>query len=224
MIRFATAVANDVRLQVRYGLYTISAVLVVVWGALLGTAARAVPLSTPLLLPSFIAVNLMITTFYFMAAMVLFEKSEGVLPALVVTPLASGEYLASKAASLTLLATAETLLVAAVLFDDVHWPRSIAASLLLGFFYACAGFIAVVRYPAINQFLIPSAVMTTFLMLPLLAHFGVVADAWMLLHPVQPFLLWLRSGSAIAFAGALLWCAGAFFLAGRAFERFVVRA
>ncbi len=224
MIRFVTALANDMRLQVRYGLYTIIAVLIVVWSAILGTAARAVPLSTPALLPPFVVANLIITTFYFMAALVLFEKAEGVVAALAVTPLGGSEYLASKAATLTCVATVETLLIAAVLFDDVHWPRVVSASLLLGFAYACAGFVAVVRYPAMNEFLMPSSVFVTLLMLPLLAHFGFVAPSVMALHPVQPALLWMRDGSPAALAGAIFWCAASFVAARRSFDRFVLRA
>lgn len=215
---------NDVRLQVRYGLYTVSALMVLAWGAILGTAARAVELSTTLLLAPLVVMNLLITTFYFMAALVLFEKSEGVLTALVVTPLGSGRYLASKAISLTLLGTAETLLIAAVLFRGLAWPRLLAASLLLGFFYACTGFVAIVRYDSINAFLLPSVVMTTLLVLPLAGHFGFVGRDAMMIHPVEPFLRLMAGGGAGAAVASIAWCAVAFALARRSFDRWVVRS
>lgn len=224
MSRILAAFVNDVRLQVRYGLYVVSAVMVLVWGALLGTAARAVPLSTAMLLPPLVVLNLLVTTFYFMAALVLFEKAEGVLPAIVVTPLSGTAYLLSKALSLTFLATLETLLIAAVLFDDVPWTRTIAASLLLGIIYAGAGFVAVARYGSINEFLMPSTFVVLALLLPLLAHLGVVPRWTMLLHPVDGPMRLIAEPGADAIALALAWCAIALAAARMAFVRFVVRA
>ena len=224
MSRIRAALANDVRLQVRYGLYAVSVMMVVVWGALLGTAGRAVPLSTPMLLPPLVVLNLLITTFYFMASMVLFEKAEGVLAALIVTPMSGTTYLLSKAISLTLLATAETLLIAAVLFDDVPWTRTIVASLLLGFLYTCGGFLAVVRYNSINEFLPPSVLAVMVMLLPLVAHVGVLPRWTMLLHPVDAPMRMVGAATAGTVALTLVWCVVAFVAAQRAFDRFVVRA
>lgn len=226
-MRLAAALSNDVRLQRRYGLYTVSVLMVVIWGGLLLPLRGA--LTTSALLPALVLINLIVTTFYFMAALVLFEKAEGVLTALVVTPMRTGEYLLSKGSSLTVLATAETLLIAAVLFgDDVQWPRIIIGSLLLGFFYACAGFAVVVRYQSINEFLMPSAVVVTLLLLPLLSHFGLaphwVGEWLMALHPAEPAMRWMRGGGLLALAGTLFWCTSGFLLARGQFQRFVVRA
>jgi len=225
-MRLAAALSNDVRLQLRYGLYSVSVLMVVIWGGLI-LPLRGV-LATPALLPALVLVNLIVTSFYFMAALVLFEKGEGVLAALVVTPMRSGEYLVSKALSLTVLATAETLLIAAVLFrQDVQWLRIIVGSLLLGFLYACAGFVMVVRYASINQFLMPSSVAVTLLLLPLLSHFGFVAEwvaEWLMaIHPAEPAMRWMRGGGVFALGGALFWCAAGLLLARRELQRFVVR-
>jgi fluoroquinolone transport system permease protein len=226
-MRLAAALTNDVRLQVRHGLYAVSALMIFVWGALILSLRGVV--AAPALLPALVLVNLLVTTFYFMAALVLFEKGEGVLAALVVTPLSSGQYLLSKALSLTFLGTAETLLIAAVLFGhEVPWVRMIAGSLLLGFLYACAGFVMVVRYASINQFLMPSSVASTLLLLPLLSHAGFLAEwaaVWLMaIHPAEPAMRWMRGGGVSTLAGALLWCVASLLLARREFHRFVVRA
>ncbi len=226
MRRVAAAAACDVRLQIRYGLYGVSVLMVLVWGALLGILSSRVTLRPELLVPPFIVINLQVTTFFFMAALVLFEKSEGVLTALVVSPLRDMEYLMSKSITLTALATAETLLIAAFLFGgDVHWRGAIVASILLGVLYTLAGFITVVRFESINQFLLPSVLVITASMLPLLAHFGVAGHHWMILHPVEPALLVARGdGGAGALAGAIAWCVAAAVWARREFRRFVVKA
>jgi fluoroquinolone transport system permease protein len=220
----SAAIRNDVVLQVRYGLYAVSLVMVLFWGALLVGASRNLSLSTAALLPALVVVNLLITTLYFMAALVLFEKAEGVLAALVVTPLGSSSYLFSKAISLTLLATVETFAIAAIVFKDIRWPSAIAGSLFLGFFYVCAGFIAVSPFSSINRFLMPSVLVVTFLLLPLLGHFELVPRSLMLLHPIEPSLRLMTGGGLPAAAAACGWCVAAFFLAKRAFDRFVVQA
>ena len=218
------AIRNDVVLQIRYGLYAVSVVMIVFWGALLGMAGRNLSLSTVALLPALVVVNLLITTFYFMAALVLFEKAEGVLAALVVTPLGSSSYLLSKTISLTLLATVETFAIAAIVFEDIRWPSAIAGSLLLGFFYACAGFVTVVPFSSIHRFLLPSVLVVSFLFLPLLGHFELVPRWLMLLHPIEPALRLMTGGGLPAAAAACGWCVAAFSLARRAFDRFVVQA
>jgi fluoroquinolone transport system permease protein len=224
-MRAAAAIANDIRLQVRYGLYAVSVAMVLLWGVLLGALTRHTPLSTALLVPAFVALNTIITTFYFMAGLVLFEKSEGVLPALATSPLTPAGYLLSKTLSLALLAMAETLLIVGFLFGmRAVTLRLLLGALLLGVFYALAGFLAVVRFDSINQFLMPSVPIVTFLLIPLLAHFDLVRGALVAWHPAHPVLLLMRGGGWMAPLVAAGWCAMALYFACKDFERFVARA
>lgn len=223
-MRFSRSLVNDIRLQVRYGLYGVTGLVILVWGALLGMSARMVALSAPLLLPPFVLGNLVITTFYFMAALVMFEKGEGVLATLVVTPLRASEYLLSKIITLTLLATVETLVIAVLIFrGGFGWGGVLLGAISGGVILGAAGFLTAVRYDKFDQFLMPSVVVVTLLYLPLLSHFGAVDSRLMLLHPLEPAMLLMRGGGAIAAAGAVFWCIVAVGLACRAFRRFVVR-
>jgi fluoroquinolone transport system permease protein len=99
----------DARLQTRYGFYAVYAVLTAMY--VVGLRAMGTELRTDA------AVLLIVTDptvlgFYFIAAMVLFEKEEGVLDALVASPLGDRGYLASKVATLSLLATVTSTVVA----------------------------------------------------------------------------------------------------------------
>jgi fluoroquinolone transport system permease protein len=232
MRRFAALLAADVRLQFRYGLYTVSIAMVLIWGALLGALTQRVELNAALLVPPFVSLNLLITTFYFFAALVLFERADGVLTALAVTPLRHSEYLLSKALSLAVLATAETLLIVAFLFgSEPRWALLVAGTLLLSVLFALAGFVAVIRFDSINSFLFPSAAATVLLLLPLLAHFGLIPSLAMILHPAQPAIALIAAATAgdetrlapAMIAGAVAWIALLTLFSVREYERFVVR-
>ncbi|MEO8379199.1 MAG: ABC transporter permease [Acidobacteriota bacterium] len=227
MKRVGALLVADVRLQLRYGLYTVSLLMVVIWSALL--LSLGWPRLSPALLAPFIAMNLIITTFYFIAALVLFEESEGVLTALVVSPVAPQEYLFSKVASLTTLATVETLVVVAFAFrKGFQWPLLIAGTGLLAALYALVGFLVVVRLRSINSFLMPSMLFAFLLFASLLQTTTAPWNVLLQLHPAYPAVALLRHGAqggapspAVAIAAGI-WCCVAFGLAVRDFRRFIV--
>ena len=233
MSRLGATVRRDVLLQYRYKLIAVSVLMVGFWGALLIFLPDALIPEPDVLVPAFVVVNLMTTTFYFVCGLVLFEKDEMVLSALVTTPLRGGEYLLSKAMTLSLLACAETLGIVGLIFGlDVNWGLLVVATLVLGAVYTWLGFVAIARYDSINEFLFPSIALATGLLLPLLAHFGVVSRLLVLPHPVEPALVLLRAayapvgGGELAYGllGVTAWMAVSFHWARRRFDLFIVRA
>ncbi|HEX6904673.1 MAG TPA: ABC transporter permease [Thermoanaerobaculia bacterium] len=234
MTRLLATLRRDVTSQVRYGLYAVSVFIVLVWGVLLGLLPGAAEIDVAVIVPAFLAGNLLATTFYFMAGLVLLEKDEGTLSALVATPLRDSEYLLSKLITLTALAVVESLLVVALLFGKgFRWDLLIAGTALLGALYVLAGFLAVVRYDSINEWLFPSAVVVTALLIPLLPHFGLTRHGFYL-HPATPAFLLLRAacdpasvkGWEIVYGllGSLFWLGMGFVWARRSFDRFIVRS
>lgn len=229
MSRFAALMRADVRLQVRYGLYGVSLLMVLIWGAsLTGLGASALPPSA--LVPPLVAVNLIITTFYFIAALVLFEKNEGVLSAMVVTPVSALDYLLSKVLSLTGLAAAETLLIVAIVFGaEVEWPLLLVGTCLLAALYALAGFLVIVRLRTFNQFLMPSVFFVIVLLLPLLEYLPVAGTGLLWLHPAYPALALIRGASGLPPAGltelvaSIGWCSLALWWSCLEFSRHLVR-
>ena len=100
MRRLVAAVGWDFRLQWRFGFFLVGAIVAVVTIALLRPFVGE---ELGFLIPVWALGNLAVTTFYFAACLVLFEKGEGTLEAIVVSPLRPSEYLASKALSLSTL-------------------------------------------------------------------------------------------------------------------------
>lgn len=233
MRRLIFTIQKDFVLQVRYKLVAVSVVIVAVFGGILSILPMGILPAQGILVPFFLLTNLMITTFYFMCGLVLLEKGEGLLSAIVVTPLRGGEYLAAKAISLTLLGTAESLALVIFIFGmDANWLLLLLGVVLSGGLFALLGFIAIVKYDSINEFLLPSVLMVTFLMVPLAPHLGLL-DSWLLyLHPLEPGMALMRAAyletSAaqvmLALIGMVIWIAASFIIARRRFDYFVVRA
>ena len=231
MTRFTAALRWDVRLQLRNGFYYAAAFIVVILilvVGLLGLPAEAVAFMLPLI----ILQNVTINTFYFLAGLVLLEKGEGTLEALIVSPLRVREYLGSKLATLVTLCIFENVALVLVLYGPAaNLALLVLAVVLLGIFMALAGFIVVARYESINTFLFPSVVVTVALTIPLLDYLGMWQSWLIYLHPIQgPLLLLSGVFSPIAawqlvygLLSALLWIALAYGYSQRTFYRFVVR-
>ena len=175
--------------------------------------------------------NLIINTFYFMAGLVLLEKAEGTLIAQRVMPLRVWEYLISKVTTLTLVTVCESFVI--VLFG--YGATFGAVQLLLGVVSSAVllvlvGFLIVIRYDSINEFLFPSFVFSLVLVLPFLSYFGLIGSWWIYLHPIQgPLLLTQAAFGRIenwqlwySLLYSALWSGIVLFLSRRVFEQFVI--
>jgi fluoroquinolone transport system permease protein len=228
MKRLTSTIRWDIQLQMRNGFYYASAFVA---AALVIVLKQVGASSLAILLPAFLLENMLINTFYFISALVLLEKREGTMEAQIVTPLRAWEYLASKVITLTALSILESLAI--VLFTygfRFDWLSLLAGIMLLGGFYAYAGFTLVARYDSINEFLLPSIAFTTLFSLPLLPYFGIVEHWLFYLHPLQGAMLLLGAGFqpipfwqaayAVLYGGA--WIGLLAVLGRRAFRRFVI--
>ncbi|WP_254545365.1 fluoroquinolone export ABC transporter permease subunit [Halomarina pelagica] len=228
-VRSATAMlAWDVRLQLRYGFYAVYAVLAAAYAVLLGL------LPPRLVEPALVFVvvsDAAVLGFYFIAALVLVERREGVLDALVVSPLGARGYLASKTASLTILAVLVSTLLAVVAHRGTNVALLIVGVALTSVFFVLVGFVAVARFDSINAYFFSAPLYGVILYAPLLGYFGVYETPAFYLLPVQPALLLVGGAFGGIDASALLYGVGylsigsaaAFVLAERRFERYVVR-
>ena len=192
MIRLVAALGQDFRLQWRFGFFLVGAIVAV---TTIGILRPFVSAELAFLVPAFALGNLAVTTFYFAACLVLFEKGEGTLEALVVTPLRRSEYLASKALTLSTLATVETLLIIALVYPgDIHWLPLAAGTFAMSLVFVLIGFLAVVRYDSITEFLFPSVLCVVVLSLPMIDSVGLWQSPLFYLLPSQGFLLLARAG------------------------------
>ena len=194
MIAFATALRWDVVVQARNGFYWATAFVVLVVGGLLLAVPEAARADEAAWVPTLVAVNLQITTFFFVAGLLLLERDEGTLLALAVSPLTPGAYLATRTLSLTTLAGIETIALVSIAFtDSPSWPLLLAGTSALGVIYTGIGASLATRYASVNALLLPASVIVTLLLLPLLPHFGLAPRALFLMHPIEPALTLMRA-------------------------------
>ncbi|MEX2583871.1 MAG: hypothetical protein WD766_11385 [Gemmatimonadota bacterium] len=218
----------DATLQARNGFYWASAVIVVTVGGLvlaIPVQARADSVSW---VPAIVILNLQVTTFFFVAGLILLERDEGSLMALAVSPLTPGRYLGTRTITLTGLALLETFAIIAIAFQTGSRPV-----LLLGGAVAVAvvstGFGAAVasRFDSANAMLLPATLADTLLLLPVLPHFGLAPSEPFLAHPLEPAMALMRLAYVDADAldlvygvgGSILWSMAAFFVGRHAIAR-----
>lgn len=255
MTRLSSTMRWDARLQWRNGFYYVALVFVIIWLLILSQVPEALLASIPgesiaWLLPAFVLSNLLVGTFYFIGGLLLLEKGEGTLEAQIVTPLRSGEYLFSKLATLTALSLLENGLLVGITLGlrSRFWTDAGAFFTNLGpemfltvFFFVTgvilaalilclAGFLVVIRYDSVNEYLLPSILVTILLLLPLITYLASWSNFLLYLHPLQAVLLVLQAAWQDVAAWELFYGFGYSFLwiwllyraAHNAFYRFVI--
>ena len=163
--RLRSTLKMDLKLELNYGFYHATAIVTAIWLIIL------LQLNAEILypfFPFFVLSNMTITSFYFMAAMVLFEKNEGTINNLAVTPITFGEYLSSKIISLSFIAVTESFLIIAVVFREfkMNFIFVILGLFLLSLVNSLLGFIAISGYDTITDFFIPSIGWLSLLSVP----------------------------------------------------------
>ena len=165
--------------------------MAVVWGL----AARLAFDGEALLhwVPPLLLMHIGSTTYFFVAALVIFERDQRTLAAQSVTPLRFGEYLSSKLLTLGLFGALESVILLALAgaLDRVSWIALFGAITVLGVFYGVLAFFQALPSRSVTEFLIPNAmIMGIFLVLPMLPYFGVGAGPlWFLFPTYGAFLL-----------------------------------
>ena len=219
----------DVRLQVRYGIYPVYAALTLLFVVGLRLAG---PSYRPDLTVLLISLDPAVLGFYFVAVLVLYEKSEGVLDALVVSPLGDAGYLLSKTLSLAALATVTSTIVAVSTHGlSPRTPILVVGVALASSLFVLLGFVAVARFDSVNEYFLSAAIWGAVLFSPVLGYLDLFESRLFLLLPVQPLLISVEAGlrpvdlPAVAYALAYLLLANAvaFRWARRSFERNVVQ-
>ncbi|HMK48000.1 MAG TPA: ABC transporter permease [Methanocella sp.] len=227
--KLASTLKLDLRLQSRYGFYYASALTAILMIILL----RQLPLQDlGFLIPVFLVGNLVLNTFYFVAGMVLFEKSEGTLQALAVSPLPIREYLASKVGTLTLLSVVENFAIILLIYGpSFDLLPVLAGTVAMAAIYVLAGFAVVAKYNSISEYIMPSVIYVTALQLPLVDYLGIFKSPVFYLFPAQAPLVLMGSAFtpaeswqiAYGLVYSLICIGGAYILASKAFRKYIVR-
>lgn len=225
MKKLLHAVRWDFIRQFRYNIAGIMAVVTALYIGLL----YALPLEDPAPLLLFLIFNdPVVLGMIFIGSLVLFEKSDGTLQALVVTPLENWKYLWSKAISLTSIALLASFAMAiSVYAANFNWLVLFLAVALSSVLYIFLGIIVVWHCRSFNEYIIRLAIYFIPLSLPLL-NFLQITDTYLwYLFPTQATLLLLEAAFApvaawkiiYAFVYLILCGSAAFYTALQMFKR-----
>lgn len=224
--RALAIIRHDLRLQFRYGIYAAYAVVVGFYLAQLFFLSHVLPKWVPALI---IFTDPAAVAFFFLGALMMLEKSEGVRAALAVTPMTAADYLTGKAITLVGLSVLSCAMLIP-LMDGVTSPWLLVLTVLLtAIQYLGIGVPIALRFRTVSGYLLGSAALLTPVIGP-----GVLAllepfPAWLSVLPAasQFRLMLVATGAATATPVELAFmllvsagaAAGAIWLALRALRR-----
>ena len=181
--------------QFRQGFYYAALFVIVVWSIVLSQLPTA---GAMWLVPVVLFMDVSVFGFYFMAGMLYLEMGDGVLNALVITPLRKLEYLIVKVVALTLLSIIVSIGVAVIVVAitgvaDVNWLLLLLGVIFNSWLLTLVGFTAAVRYDNISDFFLLSLLFMIPFQLPMLDYFGIWQSWLVYLIPTQPTMLLMEA-------------------------------
>ncbi|MCY3414433.1 MAG: hypothetical protein INQ03_22490 [Candidatus Heimdallarchaeota archaeon] len=230
--RFRSAMLWEIKIQFRYGFYYVAGVMMFLWIALFYN----IPVEfKQKFLPAFVLSNLNIGTFFYVGALILYEKNQKTIDALLVTPLTFREYVSSKVGSLLILGLLETyiIIVAAFWGVEVNHLWVIVGILSMAVVYTLFGIGFAVKYKDITDFLMPSIFLVFVLELPLFAYIGLTHPIAMVLYylsPMQPMVSLMTMATTTleiweifyAVIGTVFWMGFGYIYTKRRYNKYIV--
>jgi fluoroquinolone transport system permease protein len=228
MNRLLALIKGDLKLQVKYGFYTVYAVVTGLYLLLLSQLSAA---DRQLIVPFIIYSDPALLGFYFIGGLILLEKGENTLTCLISTPVTIRDYLISKQVSLTFLALLATSVIVFFLYGiQLSYLLLVIGFSLTSCFFVLVGFIAVAKFNTLNEYVLSAGIYMLVLNLPLLDFFGLVNSKLFYLFPTQASLILIRSffeTTAVWKLGyssiyLLVWIAIAYKFAYQSFYKFII--
>lgn len=237
MSRLLATMKMDITAQVRNNLYSIGigAGIVVAIALSQLTLAEQLPMAIPTLMLLVVGGSTML----YVSGMIIFEKQEGTLNAVIVSPLRPAEYLWSKIITLTLLASIESIVMVGGTMLIMSFSQEVIAPnipliligiITIGMIYTLVGIVMIVRYDKITEFLIPMSAVAVILQVPFVHFLGIFEHPTFLIIPTSAPTMLMRGAYlplttpewiyAIAYTGVLI--VGLSIWAYRAFETHII--
>ncbi|KYK20240.1 hypothetical protein AYK25_01490 [Thermoplasmatales archaeon SM1-50] len=220
----------EIVLQSRYKIIYIAFASVILYYLML----EAVPLMNSLeMRTTFLFFDPMLIGIMFVGALVLFEKTENTLQALIVTPIKINTYFFSKIISLTLLS-----LITGILFllltqgFDFNIIYFLAGLILTSVLLILIGFIFVSRCRSLNEYLLMIMLSFIVIFLPPLLHTShIYENTLFYLWPTQASFLLLKGtfteieviDTVYAVAYLIIWIGLCYYLAHKAFYKHIIQ-
>ncbi|MBU1175135.1 MAG: hypothetical protein KKH72_07000 [Alphaproteobacteria bacterium] len=195
---FLTLVAHETRLQFRYGIYFAYAFVVAFYVGVLVWGGAYLP---PALVGFIIYSDPAVLGFFFLGALMMLEKAEGVRRALAIAPVSASAYFWAKALPLTLLGLVAVATMAPLVHAAVDWPVLMAAVALTALAYLGIGVPIALHFRTVSSYLIGSAGLMMPIILPAFLAFLDPMPAWAMIVPTAAQLRLIMIGTGAASDG-----------------------
>jgi fluoroquinolone transport system permease protein len=229
MRSFFALLRQDIRFELRHGIYTVYAVVCGMYVLLLLSLS---PSLRVVITPLLIFTDPAVLGFFFMGGIVLLERKQDVLSSLFVTPVSPAQYVLSKALSLALLSLAAALLIALPFFVfSFHLLPFTLGVFLTAVLVGLLSIPFAVNAESLNEYFLSSGLFMVVFMPPLIEYFLQSENLLFLVFPTQASLLLIRgafsgispASQLAAAAYLMLWIVAAWVLAKRSVHRYIHR-
>ena len=217
----------DIRYQFRYGFYFLYTVIAMVYIAILFFLPPALQKPAAALI---ILTDPATLGFFFVGAMVLLERDEGLHSYYSVTPATVQEYILAKAISLALISVLSVTVIAAIVFGrEIHYPILISGLLFGTPAFTLTGLTVGTAARSVNQYFVYSIPAGILLLAPSLAaltnHYHIISEVF----PATQLLRIIQSSLAIpvpihpfiSLCGLLIWSGLAIIASGQIYSRYL---
>lgn len=187
----STLIVHETRLQYRYGIYAAYAFVIAFYFAALTWGGDVLP-------AGFVAFVIYsdpaVLGFFFLGALMMLEKSEGVRLALSVTPVSAWQYFLAKSVPLTLLGLLAVTVLSPFIHDVVVWPILLPAVLLTSLAYLGVGIPVALHFRTVTAYLMGSAGLMLPIILPAFLAFLDPMPVWAMAIPTAAQLRLIMAG------------------------------
>lgn len=192
---------HDARLQARYGIYYAYGFVVFVYVVVLVWAGP--------FLPDWLAAVIIFSDpsalgFYFLGALMMLERGEGVRAALATTPVSAGAYFFGKAFTLTVLALIAVAVISLAAHRPANWALLMAVVVLTSIQYIGIGVPIALSFRTATAYLIGSAAFLGPVVAPGLLALIDPTPWWLLWIPAVAQLKLMLVATGAAEAGAIM--------------------
>ena len=197
MNRLSTLVKFEFQLQWKYGLIVAGLLMSTMWLVMLSFfPASSMPVAVPLVLLS----DLATMGYMFIASMIYFEKGQGSIHAMMVTPVSIKNYINAKVVALLIY----VMFVSFIVVQGISMIKNLSPNysyLLIGLVMTAVvhmllGVLFAAKFDSFTNFLFPTGLIFMFLMIPMLAFLNIPALEFMnsiyYLWPTHGLILLLR--------------------------------
>ncbi len=169
-MRVINALISDLKFQAKQGFYLVYVIITTMYLIILSLLPESI---TATALPLVLFSDPSVLGLFFIGGIIMLEKGQGVIQVLIVSPLTTGEYIAAKVISLTIVAVAAASAIAALSFyGSINWFLFFISVILTSGIFTLFGVVINAGCTTVNQYILKTIPYMLLLVLPCFSILG----------------------------------------------------